>query len=285
MTVAGHVLGEEFRLSSSGSQGVVRVSALPDGKFVATYFASGGLALQVFSATGLKVGSELIVNSEMLDSANGADVTGLASGGYAVAWSTYDSDLERFTIRAQIIGADGVKVGSEFQAENPLGDHITGLPTIKGLANGNFVISWTDNVYPPISYAQIFAPDGTRVGAEARITGIQDGLGGMSVSAFADGGFIAVWVSSLNGRQDVKGQIYDAAGQKMGGEFLVNLSDNTYNEAPDVAVLADGSFVVTWKRLSYHYDSRGFLVNDGDGVTAQVFDRQGAKVGSPILDR
>src|SRR5215213_5324092 len=73
----------------------------------------------------------------------------------------------------------------------------------------------------------------------------------VNVAALKNGGYVAVWADgSLTGgdnRDDaVKGQLFDANGDKVGGEFLVNTHINFDQNLPTVATLNSGRFVVTW---------------------------------------
>ncbi|MGD0251199.1 MAG: hypothetical protein ABSC01_00705 [Verrucomicrobiota bacterium] len=71
-----------------------------------------------------------------------------------------------------------------------------------------------------------------------------------AVATLTNGNVVIVWGSfdeaSPDSMQDVYGQILSPAGQKIGGEFLIN-QFTTYNQrTPTVAALANGGFVVAW---------------------------------------
>jgi hypothetical protein len=77
-----------------------------------------------------------------------------------------------------------------------------------------------------------------------------------SVAALKDGGFVVVWTEFDDDQSHggdgsascIKMQRYDAAGQKVGDDELVNyLSAEGARHKPDVAVLEDGSYVVVWQ--------------------------------------
>lgn len=92
------------------------------------------------------------------------------------------------------------------------------------------------------------------------------------VSELADGGFVIVWKSGGDGGLfGVFGQRYNADGTASGGEFLINTHTFESQEAPSVASLADGGFVVTWR--SWLQDGSGF------GIYAQRYSADGTKVG------
>src|SRR3954452_10892277 len=70
-------------------------------------------------------------------------------------------------------------------------------------------------------------------------------------AALKDGGFLIVWTdySQTGGDNSftaIKLQRYDAIGTKVGAETLVNATTFQGQSGPDVAVLSDGSYVVTY---------------------------------------
>lgn len=88
-------------------------------------------------------------------------------------------------------------------------------------------------------------------------------------AAIGDDGFVVVWQSGRDGSFDVLGQTYDAAGAASGPEFRINEWTDDDQVNPDVAMVRDGRFVVSWQ-------SRG---QDGDGWG--IFGRVYAADGSP----
>ena len=87
--------------------------------------------------------------------------------------------------------------------------------------------------------------------------------------------FVVAWVSD---NQDGSGtgvyvQRFDAAGQRVGGELLVNTTIAGDQTAPAVAIADGGAFVVAWQSGDV----------DGQGIYAQRFDANGESVGGEIL--
>lgn len=81
----------------------------------------------------------------------------------------------------------------------------------------------------------------------ARTNGVQINP---AVTVLNNSNVVVVWASynqaGLNSMWDVYGQMLSPAGQKLGGEFLVNQSTNFNQRAPAVAALANGGFVIAW---------------------------------------
>ncbi len=70
-----------------------------------------------------------------------------------------------------------------------------------------------------------------------------------AVAAFADGGYVAVWTSDGQDGSGlgVYGQRFDAAGGKIGAEFLVTDEVTDDESDPSVSAFSDGGFVVAWQ--------------------------------------
>ena len=98
-------------------------------------------------AEAVKVGTEFLVNTETADNQISPTITDLTNGGFVVTWwdeSDTLGDNSISSIKAQVFEADGTKVGSEFLVNTQTAnDQI--LPTITGLVNGGFVVTWADN--------------------------------------------------------------------------------------------------------------------------------------------
>jgi Ca2+-binding RTX toxin-like protein len=99
-----------------------------------------------------------------------------------------------------------------------------------------------------------------------------------SLTALADGGWLVTWASAGQDTPDNSGiiqQRYDAFGNAVGGEILVNSYTNSFQGDPSATGLADGGWVVTWN--GFGQDS------DGYGVYQQRFDAGGSAVGEETL--
>jgi len=95
------------------------------------------------------------------------------------------------------------------------------------------------------------------------------------ITALPDGGYVATWMSQTQDGDEfgIFQQIYDDAGNALtSGESQVNTYTVARQGEPDVALLADGGWVVTW-------ESQG---QDGDqgGVYMQRFAADGTAFGS-----
>ncbi|WP_298863435.1 calcium-binding protein [uncultured Sulfitobacter sp.] len=98
----------------------------------------------------------------------------------------------------------------------------------------------------------------TPLGSEFQInTNIQNGQSSPKISSLQNGGYVVVWESYIGtlvpgssykrNVYDVKAQILDANGNKVGAEFTVNTIPEYTSDRPAVDTLADGSFVIAYQ--------------------------------------
>ena len=89
------------------------------------------------------------------------------------------------------------KIGTEFLVNTTTaGEQL--VPTITGLTNGNFVVTWTDtsggNINQYDIKAQMYDAAGAPVGTEFVVnTKTELEQGSSTVTALADGGFVVTW--------------------------------------------------------------------------------------------
>jgi hypothetical protein len=100
-----------------------------------------------------------------------------------------------------------------------------------------------------------------------------------AVAASPDGRFVVVWSAYLGGgnRFAIFARLFDRDVRAPGSPFLVSAAGGPPRERndPDVAMDADGGFVVAW-------DAEG-VDREGTGVLARLFDAGGAAQGEPFL--
>jgi Ca2+-binding RTX toxin-like protein len=278
----------DFRISDSAAQTqiVPVIAALPGGGFVAvwsdTTFGTSTIRAQRFDRNGREVGSEFVVGQgpESVEPA----VASLSSGGFVVSWTVGGSPPNGFDIKGQVFDSSGGTVGALFTANTTLpGFQVDSR--VSGLAGGGFVITWqqpNDGTFDNI-HGQVFAADGTKVGSEFlggdAASGVKDAN---DVVALTGGGFVVAWHQpGVDGdRTGTRAQIFDASGNKVGAAFGLNTVTTGYQQAPELAALPSGGFVAVWTDDG---DTASGNPNNGNqGVWAQLFDANGAKIGDDI---
>jgi hypothetical protein len=297
----GTKVGGEFLVNTStaGNQNVASITALPNGGFVVTWVDAGAAGSgsdgsgssvkgQVFNPDGTKSGGEILINTITSGDQSLGAVTALKgsnSGEFLVTWndeSGLDNDGTRSgSIKAQLFNADGSKKGSEFLVDTKGINFANNVASATGLANGGFVVTWeasantvpgqTDNDDSSIQL-QIFDANGNKRGVELQInTSGNEYQRAPVVRELGNGDLIVVWKdeSEENGDTDgasIKGQLLDANGNKIGGEFLINTTTAGNQLFPTIDVLPNSGFIVTWTDESETGGDK-----DGDAVKSQAF--------------
>ena len=291
----GLAVGDEFGVNSQtfSNQISPSIAALTNGGLVIAWASadgvedasSSGIKARLFDDNGNTVGGEFLVNREKNSSQVEPSITALSGGGFVITWVSYDGvdDKSLKGIKAQIFKANGDTLGDEFLVNSETFGFQEG-PSITALSNGGFVITWQsddgeDDHSATGIKARIYSADGQTVGNEFLVNSVtENGQYTPSITALSDGGFVVTWQSD-DGEDDksgagIKARIFDGGGHAVGGEFLVNSETNDTQDAPGVAALPDGGFVVTW------YSNDGVDDLSGSGIKAQIFDANGNPQGN-----
>ncbi len=293
----GIKVGDEFLVNTetTNSQLSPTIASLASGGFVISWMDQVGslgsvsysIKAQAFSSDGTKVGTEFLINAETAGSQRDPAITGLASGGFVISWwdlSDTLGDGSSSSVKAQVFGADGTKVGAGFLINTETANNQL-LPTITSLTNGSFVASWTDrsgtlgDSSGSSIKAQMFGGDGTKIGAEFLVnTETANNQYSPTITSLTNGGFVVSWEDyggtfADGSDTNIKAQVFGADGTKVGSEFLVNTETANSQYSPMITSLSNGGFVVSW------VDYSGSL----NKIKAQAFSADGAKVGTEFL--
>ena len=288
--------GAEF-LVGPGTLGqtLSAITALSGGGYVVTWqdsSQSGGdttgfaTRAQVFGANGAASGATFLVNTTTVGNQMQPAITGLANGRFVVAWqddSATGGDTFFNAIRAQIYNADGSTFGADFQVNTTTASHQF-EPAITALADGRFVVTYTDNSRTSgdlDSYdlrAQLFNADGSASGTEFLVNSIVTSDQTLStITALADGRFVVAWtdgsIFSTGNGVEIRAQLFNADGSTSGAEFQANTTVIGHQIAPTISTLADGRFVVSWTDVSATGGD-----TSGGAIRAQIFDPREAAV-------
>ncbi|HEY0012777.1 MAG TPA: M10 family metallopeptidase C-terminal domain-containing protein [Allosphingosinicella sp.] len=293
----GERIGAEFPVGAGPAPHTAlnpTVAALPGGGFIVAWGKTYGgdpdtgqdIAAQMYDAAGNEVGSRSEVASRSAFNALAPSVTMLADGGFVVAW--YDDDTSAQPrariVKAQLFDSSGAKVGAEFA---PGGTTLfQGRADVAALAGGGFVVTWSavnaDGDGAGILY-RVYDGGGTAVGA-ATLANARTGRDQDLVSAapLSTGGFVLTWWDDSPGADGsasgIRAQLFDAAGAKLGPEFVVNATVAGIQRAPSVHS-HPGGFVIAWE----DHGGAGSGDTSGAAVRAQLFDTGGNKVGAEFL--
>ena len=273
------------------------IGRLADGGYVIAWSSNGqdgsssGVYAQRFSAAGVAVGPEVRVNSATAGEQSYPQVAGLSDGGYVIVWQDNASaDGSGWGVLGQRFGADGSPAGEAFVVNTTtFGYQFQGA--IASYAGG-FAVVWASDSYVPGGdsddiYLTRYDNAGNVVGTpEMRVSvnpGTTDAQFGSQylprIAARAEGDLVIVWRDD-NGNDGsgygVFGRTYDAVSGSLGDVFLVNTVTSGNQYEPDVAMFADGSFVVVWR------DDNG-LDGSGAATFGRRFDAAGVPQGDAFL--
>lgn len=235
---------------------------------------------QAYDSTGGKVGGQTVVNTFTTSDQFDPAVTALEDGRWAVTWASYGHAGDTGGIYMQLFNAAGGKSGGEIHV-NTYTPGYQYDPEMTTLDGGDYIVVWESQGQDGSEYGiyqQRFNDDGTFDGVEKRVnTTTAKNQDNADVTALSTGGYVLTWQSVGNGSNagDIRAQVYNEAGNKVGKELLVNKYTNSEQLDPSVAALDNGKFVVTWQ--SYAKDG------DGGAICQRVFSDTGAKLSSEKL--
>jgi hypothetical protein len=142
-------------------------------------------------------------------------------------------------------------LGEEFQVNTTTENHQQ-LPGAGMDANGNFVVVFQNHL--PVTNANVSAQRynaaGEPLGDEFQVnTTAFSGGTFPAVAMDDDGDFVVTWMDfgDDGSGYGVFARMYNAAGSALGGNFPVNTTTAGAQRRPDIAIDADGDFVIAWE--------------------------------------
>lgn len=280
----GAPVGDQFQVNeyTTGAQSAPVVAMDADGDFIVAWQSDGsggsdqdGLSIQarLFSGNGTP-GTEIQVNTYTTENQQYPSVSVDSDGDFVVAWMSTDS--LSLNIRARRYNSAGVSQGDDFLVNT----YTTGsqfFPDVAMDSDGDFVVAWASSGTP----AGQTDTDGLSIQAQRyNNSGVSQG-GQFQVNTYTtqnqiypavdmdeDGDFVIVWQSDGSDGTDmsassIQAQIFRANGSPKGEQFQVNAFTTGSQFNAEVAMNADGDFIVVW-------DSFG-----SGGDDTQLFSVQG----------
>ena len=268
--------GPEFLVNSYTTlrQSDPAVAVHSSGRFTISWSSDGhnGGGFDVwarrYAEDGAPATGEFQVNAETAstDAALPALTYGRA-GNSNFAWS--GSVAAPFDIHARLYAPSGVPRTGEFRVNSYTSD-TQYRPSVAPLPGGGFVVAWSsDEPAPSRIMMRRYDAFGVPLGPDAQVSG--GAHSNMpSVASGADGRFVVAWVGAYGGPCCTIGaRLYDAAGNPRGLPFPLRPAPAP-DHWPDVAMAADGRFVVVWEES-----------DDGSsyGVRARLFSPDAVPLG------
>ena len=275
---------------TSNDEATPTITELSGGGFAIAIAGAGpsGYEIQarIFDANGVPAGAGFALTTPTSDARYMPALTSLSDGRLLATWA--DEGQGSPDIVARIFQADGTPLTGQLPVNGTVRD-LQIAPNATALADGRFVVTWTDiGIDFADIWAQLFDADGTPAGREFLVARTGDYAEFASAAAaLTDGRFVVAWSDVNRTGEDTSGyavraQVFNPDGSRSGAEFQVNTGTLADQARPDIAVLADGRFVVSWNDASERPDDA-----TGLAVRAQIFDpRESAIVlsGSALGD-
>ncbi len=199
------------------------------------------------------VGTQFQANSNTADQQINAAAAMTPDGGFVLVWQSNNQDDDGYGIFAQRYDADGS--GARVPSSRSTPCFTSTRPIRPWRSPTTAASSWsgsarTRTATTKASSASASMPTGERLGAEFQVnTYTNKAQITPDIAMDATGRFVVVWASDDQDGDDygVFGQVFDAAGAKVGAEFQVNVTTARHQQAPAVAMDQDGDFVVAWQ--------------------------------------
>lgn len=254
------------------------VTALANGHFLVNWIENDagadefgmGVWARLYRADGSAIGDRFLVNVQRDQYQSGGKVAALADGGFAIAWTDYNSavDGSQSTARVRLYGADGQPTTGEIAVNTTT----TGSQTVRDvftLAGGGFVVHYENTQRGGAgqvnSFVQAFDATGAKVGGEIALAGLAG-----QMTQLPDGSFVHVY-SADSLPAEVHLQRYDVAFTPIGPVEYANSALAGVQAGADVAATANG-FVVTYFTGDTTVDGSGSAIlmqrYAGAGTTA-----------------
>ncbi|MBI9038747.1 MAG: hypothetical protein JEY97_11490, partial [Bacteroidales bacterium] len=241
---------------------------------------NGDIYAQSFLNDGNRIDDNFMVNDDVgSENQVSPSIAKDSSDNFIITWIDFRNNQE--DIYAQRFSSDGTALGNNFKVtDDTLEQNIHYSPNIAADTEGNFVITWTDYRLGFCSdiFAQLYSNDGTALGNNFKVNNDTTGacMHYNSVVAYKkNGDFIITWNDAEDGGKsnkpfdpfddrktsgpsssnenkgtepDIYAQLFSGDGTPIGDNFKVN--DDVgycYQECPDIAVDAEGNFIIAWE--------------------------------------
>jgi hypothetical protein len=282
----GNKLGQEFLVNTytTGAQTQPAVGADANGRYVVVWTGASdqdgsslGIFGQRFNANGSRAGEEFQVNSQTAGSQQMPDIAVLADGSFITVWQSGDGSGTGISARRFDTG--GTALGNNFRVNSGTANNQIS-PSISAAGDGSFVVAFAsyggddpaDGTTAGV-FARRYAANGSPFGDDFQVnTYTTGGQASPDVGVQPGGGFVVVWHDSAQfARSGIVARLYDATGNALDDEIILQADGANTRQHPRVAVGGDGSFVVAWESAPQDGSSRGMF--------AQRFSASGSPLG------
>jgi hypothetical protein len=239
------------------------------------------LYLQRYDSTGMAIGINLPIDSNVfsLFQQRNPDIAYGENGSIIVVWDEGLSGTYA-DIAMRRIDKEGNYMGDVVQVNDDFTDITQQHAAIASNSDGSFVVAWQDyriDFNKGDIYYQRFDSSATLIGSNQRVN--DDGIGEIfaqrdaAVALNDSGKFVIAWKDERHGNFDIFAQRYSPQGDTLGINFRVDDDlDSLHQANPEIALLTDGSFLVTWAIAWDGSDIFGQIVNSAGNLSGGNFN-------------
>lgn len=148
------------------------------------------------------------------------------------------------------------------------------VPDVARSGSGYVIVWESDAEFNEVIFGQRFDDGGNRLGEEFNVSVGDRNMTNPAVAQRGDG-FVVVWQTA--DEDNIAGQLFDAQGQKVGQQGIVNVYREDTQEFPAIASDAQGNFVVVFESFKWPGDG------DGDAIVARLFSSNAQPLTSDFL--
>lgn len=269
-------------------QGAPKIIGLDGGGFLVAWESheqdgSGvGLYGQIYDQYTRPVGSEFLINQQQTlgDQVNVQLVT-LAEGGFMAVWETLSEQGDAVGLWGQRFDADGQSLDAAPMAISQDNSLWQGAMSVSDRGDQGFIVVWetltSDNTYDIT--AQVFNSQGETIGDNFIVnTDTEAQQRQPSATLLADDSYVVTWQSaSPTFEGDIYAQRFDATGDPIDKQFIVNLDRAGNQASAEVTAMSDGGFMVVWEEVEAN--DYGYAVSN---VYGQRFDASGNRIAHDV---
>ncbi|MEL7166399.1 MAG: hypothetical protein AAGL96_13095, partial [Pseudomonadota bacterium] len=285
----GQAIGSEIAVNTqaNGNQNDPVVAGLgaPAGGYAVVWYdttnTAGFIKAVVFNDDGTVRTPEFQVETSVFSTRDTPAIAATPNG-FLVTWSSFNSG-SGWDIMGQYFDANGAAIGTEFLIGTGTGTTTQYNSDVAVDAAGNVVVVWEDQSARDGSayavYGQRIDASGTLVGPDFQVnTNTTSFQYNAKVAYLTNGNFVVTWQddSGIDGSGSATlAQVFDASGNPIGGEFLVNKQTTSTQANPDITALSNGGFAISFE------DSSG-ADGSGTGVFLQEYNPDGSRRDGPV---
>jgi Ca2+-binding RTX toxin-like protein len=287
--IAGNAIGVERSMGNESGNSVGKPNISPwldeQGWFLISYLdaTTNTFVVEYFDGNGDNQGFKNVTSPDISISSDDPPpvLQILPNDFFALFYTTNDfvSSTSNQDLVGRIVDPDGAILGPAFLVGAASGTDLAAAVTVD--TNGDMIVTWANKEVSNGStfeiYMRRFSSSGMPLTTIKQVNTVTDGdQNGTSVARLSNGSFVVTWFSlstTTIGVADIRGQIIDANGNKIGAEFLAGTTQFGIQAHPDVVPLANGKFMVIYPTIAEPFDS----------VHAQVFNSNGTPTGADFL--